>query len=203
VLDYHRSDCQAELRRLAGGSVPVAVNAVRGAAPGLQSLVSAGGRLATITNEPLQSERGISVSGFFVSPSGALLERQAASFAERGLTIPVGAVYGLAEAGTALNAAVAGGSAAASWSIRAAEPQRSAPTGSRRANNLDALQQGRQALGADNRTARATLDSAQTVEAARRWIAEHAAIPNSRSGSIGRRGAQPRAPSSGAGAGSS
>jgi hypothetical protein len=72
------------------------------------SLVSAGGRLATITNEPLQSERGISVSGFFVSPDGALLKRQAASFAERGLTIPVGAVYGLAEAGTALNAAVAG-----------------------------------------------------------------------------------------------
>jgi NADPH:quinone reductase-like Zn-dependent oxidoreductase len=108
VLDYHRSDWQAEVRRLAGGSVPVAVNAVRGAAPGLQSLVSAGGRLATITNEPLQSERGISVSGFFVSPDGALLERQAASFAERGLTIPVGAVYGLAEAGTALNAAVAG-----------------------------------------------------------------------------------------------
>ena len=88
--------------------MPVAVNAVRGAAPGLQSLVSDGGRLATITNEPVQSERGISVSGFVVSPDGALLERQAASFADRGLTIPLGAVYGLAEAATALNAAVVG-----------------------------------------------------------------------------------------------
>jgi NADPH:quinone reductase-like Zn-dependent oxidoreductase len=83
VLDYHRPDWQTEVRRLAGGPVPVAVNAVRGAAPGLLSLVADGGRLATITNEPLQGERGINVSGFFVSPDGALLERQAASFAER------------------------------------------------------------------------------------------------------------------------
>jgi NADPH:quinone reductase-like Zn-dependent oxidoreductase len=108
VLDYHRSDWTAELRRLVGGSVPVAVNAVRGAAPALQSLVADGGRLATITNEPLQSERGISVSGFFVSPDGALLERQAAAFAERGLEIPVAATYRLAEAKTALDAAMSG-----------------------------------------------------------------------------------------------
>ena len=108
VIDYHGSDWQAEVGRLAGGSVPVAVNAVRGAAPGLLSLVADDGRLATITNEPLQAERGISVGGFFVSPDGALLERQAASFAERGLTIPVAAMYGLAEAGAALDAAVAG-----------------------------------------------------------------------------------------------
>jgi NADPH:quinone reductase-like Zn-dependent oxidoreductase len=108
VLDYHGSDWRAEVRRLAGGGVPIAVNAVRGAAPDLLSLVADGGRLATITNEPLQSERGISVSGFFVSPDGALLERQAVSFAERRLTIPVAARYRLAEAGTALDAAVAG-----------------------------------------------------------------------------------------------
>jgi len=109
VLDYHRRDWQSEVRRLAGGSdVPVAVNAVRGAAPSLMSLVADGGRLATITNEPLQAERGISVSGFFVRPDGALLERQAATFAERGLTIPVAAVYRLAEAEAALDAAVAG-----------------------------------------------------------------------------------------------
>ena len=108
VLDYHRSDWRADVRRLVGGSVPVAVNAVRGAAPALQSLLADGGRLATITNEPLQSERGIRVSGFFVSPDGALLERQAASFAERRLTIPVAALYGLADARTALDSAVAG-----------------------------------------------------------------------------------------------
>jgi NADPH:quinone reductase-like Zn-dependent oxidoreductase len=108
VLDYHRPDWQAEVRRLAGGPVPVAVNAVRGAAPRLLSLVADGGRLATITNEPLQGERGISVSGFFVSPDGALLERQAASFAERRITIPIAARYGLAEAAAALEAAVAG-----------------------------------------------------------------------------------------------
>jgi NADPH:quinone reductase-like Zn-dependent oxidoreductase len=109
VLDYHRPDWREELRRLAGGPVPAAVNAVVGAAPGLLSLVADGGRLATITNEPIQGERGISAGGFYVSPDGALLERQAASFAERGLTIPVAAVYGLAEAGAALEAAVSGG----------------------------------------------------------------------------------------------
>lgn len=60
------------------------------------------------SHEPLRSERGISGSGFFVSPDGALLERQAASFADRRLTIPVVARYGLVEAGAALDAAVAG-----------------------------------------------------------------------------------------------
>ena len=109
VLDYHRADWQAEARRLAGGSgVPVAVNAVRGAAPGLISLVADGGRLATLTNEPLIAERGIAVTGFFVHPDGMLLERQTATFAERGLMIPVAAVYRLAEAEAALDAAVAG-----------------------------------------------------------------------------------------------
>jgi hypothetical protein len=44
----------------------------------------------------------------FVSPDEALLERLAASFAERRLTIHVSALYGLAEADTALDAAVAG-----------------------------------------------------------------------------------------------
>jgi NADPH:quinone reductase-like Zn-dependent oxidoreductase len=108
VVDYHRLDWQAEVRRLAGGAVPVAVNAVRGAGPGLRPLVADNGRLVTITNEPLESERGITVSGFFVSPEGALLERQAASFAERRLTIPIAGRYGLAEARAALEIAVSG-----------------------------------------------------------------------------------------------
>jgi NADPH:quinone reductase-like Zn-dependent oxidoreductase len=108
VLDYHRPDWPAEVRRVAGGQVPVAVNAVGGGAPGLLPLVADGGRLATITNEPIQGARGISVGGFFVSPDGALLERQVTSFVERGLSIPVAAVYGLAEAGAALTAAVGG-----------------------------------------------------------------------------------------------
>ena len=44
----------------------------------------------------------------YVSPDEALMERLAASFAERRLTIHVSALYGLAEADTALDAAVAG-----------------------------------------------------------------------------------------------
>jgi NADPH:quinone reductase-like Zn-dependent oxidoreductase len=108
VVDYHRSDWRQEVRRLARGAVPVAVNAVPGAAPGLMSLVADDGRLATITNEPLVGQRGITAGGFYVSPDGALLERQAASFAERRLTIPVAGRYGLAEAQAALEAAVSG-----------------------------------------------------------------------------------------------
>jgi NADPH:quinone reductase-like Zn-dependent oxidoreductase len=108
VVDYHRPDWQAEVRRFAGGAVPVAVNAVRGAAPGLLTLMADGGRLATITNEAVQPERGIGLSGFYVSPDGALLERVAGSFAERRLTIPVAAVYGLADAAAALAAAAGG-----------------------------------------------------------------------------------------------
>ncbi|TMC05634.1 MAG: NADP-dependent oxidoreductase [Chloroflexi bacterium] len=53
VLDYHRPDWPAEVGRLAGGRVPVAVNAVVGRAPDLLPLVADGGRLATITNEPI------------------------------------------------------------------------------------------------------------------------------------------------------
>jgi NADPH:quinone reductase-like Zn-dependent oxidoreductase len=108
VVDYHRADWRSEVRLFGGGAVPVAVNAVRGAAPGLLSLVADGGRLATITNEPVRSERSIRVSGFFVSPDGALLERQAMSFAERRLTIPIAARYGLQEARAALETAVSG-----------------------------------------------------------------------------------------------
>ena len=51
VLDYHQPDWPREVHRLTDGGVPVAVNAVRGAACSLLPLVLDGGRPATITSD--------------------------------------------------------------------------------------------------------------------------------------------------------
>jgi NADPH:quinone reductase-like Zn-dependent oxidoreductase len=111
VLDYHLPDWQQQVRRLTDGGVPVAVNAVRGAAPGLLPLVLDGGRLATITGDPPPGERHIRVSNAYVSPNGILLEQLAMRFAQRGLAIPISGVHSLSEAGRVL-AEVASGRAA-------------------------------------------------------------------------------------------
>ena len=108
VLDYHQSNWPAEVRRLTAGGVSVAVNTVRGAASSLMPLVVDGGRLATITSDAPPAERNIRVTNAYVSPNGAILEQLAASFAQRGLAIPVAVVHSLPEAGTALSEAVSG-----------------------------------------------------------------------------------------------
>jgi NADPH:quinone reductase-like Zn-dependent oxidoreductase len=108
VLDYHQPDWPAEVRRLTGGGVAVAVNAVRGAAASLMPLVMDGGRLATITVDPPPGERQIRVSSVIVSPDGIVLEQLAARFAQDGLAIPVAGVYGLSAAGEALSTVVSG-----------------------------------------------------------------------------------------------
>ena len=109
VLDYRQQNWKDEVLRLTGGSgVSVAVNAVRLAAATLIPLVADGGRLATITGDPPESQRGIAVSNVFVEADGEALEKLAAEFVERRQTIPIARVYGLSEAGTAVAAAVKG-----------------------------------------------------------------------------------------------
>ena len=109
VLDYRNENWTDEVRQLTGaGGVRVAVNAVRSAATTVIPLVADGGRLATITGDPPDSQRGITVSNCYVSPDGKALGQLAADFAARQLTIPIAIAYGLSEAGTALAAAVAG-----------------------------------------------------------------------------------------------
>jgi NADPH:quinone reductase-like Zn-dependent oxidoreductase len=108
VLDYHQPDWQTEVRRQSGGGVPVAVNAVRGAARSLMPLVADGGRLATITSDAPPGERHIRVSNAYVSPNGMILEQLAARFTQRGLAIPVAGVHSLSESGRALSEAVSG-----------------------------------------------------------------------------------------------
>jgi NADPH:quinone reductase-like Zn-dependent oxidoreductase len=109
VLDYRNENWTEEVRQLTGaGGVRVAVNAVRNAAATVIPLVAHGGRLATITGDPPDSQREITVSNCYVSPDGEALGQLAADFAARQLTIPIATAYGLSEAGTALAAAVAG-----------------------------------------------------------------------------------------------
>lgn len=108
VLDYHQPDWQHQARELVPGGATVAVNAVRGAAAGLVTLVADGGRLATITGDPPGQERGIRVSNCYVRPDGLALQGLAANFAERGLTLPVVRVRRLVEAASALSEVTSG-----------------------------------------------------------------------------------------------
>jgi NADPH:quinone reductase-like Zn-dependent oxidoreductase len=109
VLDYRQQNWKDEVRLLTGGSgVSAAVNAVRHAAAALIPLVADGGRLATITGDPPESQRGIAVSNLFVEPDGEALAKLAADFVERRQTIPIAMVYGLSEASTAVAEAVKG-----------------------------------------------------------------------------------------------
>jgi NADPH:quinone reductase-like Zn-dependent oxidoreductase len=109
VLDYRQQNWKDEVRQLTDGyGVSVAVNAVRHAAANLIPLVADGGRLATITGDPPESQRGIAISNVFVEPDGETLGKLAADFVKRRQTIPIAKVYGLSEADTAIAAAVKG-----------------------------------------------------------------------------------------------
>lgn len=107
VLDRASSWHQAA-KRMVGGGFPAVVNAIRGGTASVLPLVADNGRLATITGDPPTGERGIRISNVYVAPDGDALERLAADFAKRGLTLPVAAVFGLAQASTALAEASAG-----------------------------------------------------------------------------------------------
>jgi NADPH:quinone reductase-like Zn-dependent oxidoreductase len=94
--------------RLVGGAFPVAVNAVKGATASVLPLVADGGRLATITGDPPAAQRGIRITDVYVAPDGEALERLAADFADRGLSLPVAAVFPLDGGSAALAEALAG-----------------------------------------------------------------------------------------------
>jgi NADPH:quinone reductase-like Zn-dependent oxidoreductase len=107
VLD-RTSPWRDSAQRLSGGGFPAAVNAVGGATASVLPLVADGGRLATITGDPPAAQRGIRITDVYVAPDGEALERLAADFADRGLSLPVAAVFPLNEGSAALAEAVAG-----------------------------------------------------------------------------------------------
>jgi NADPH:quinone reductase-like Zn-dependent oxidoreductase len=105
VVDYRDADWQSQVLTLTAGGVAAAVNGVRGQADSAIGVVAPGGRFATITGDPPASQRGISVSNFYVRADGAQLARVVDLLRDR-VPIRIGATYGLHDAGTALDVAV-------------------------------------------------------------------------------------------------
>jgi NADPH:quinone reductase-like Zn-dependent oxidoreductase len=68
-----------------------------------------GGRLATITSDPPNEERGIAISSVIVRADGPMLEAMAELLATGKLDISVAATYPLEDAASALARAVGGG----------------------------------------------------------------------------------------------
>jgi NADPH:quinone reductase-like Zn-dependent oxidoreductase len=72
-LDYHQPDWPARVRSLTSGGADAAVNAAPAGAGDAMRAVREGGSLATITHDPPQPERGITVHQVEVEPDGARL----------------------------------------------------------------------------------------------------------------------------------
>jgi NADPH:quinone reductase-like Zn-dependent oxidoreductase len=112
-IDYHESGWPEGAREIAGGGgVTAAANAAPGGSADAIRAVRDGGRLATITEDPPEEQRGVFISSVIVRPDGALLEEMAELLAAGRLGIVVAATFGLAEAGSALAAARGGGGGA-------------------------------------------------------------------------------------------
>jgi NADPH:quinone reductase-like Zn-dependent oxidoreductase len=114
VIDYHDQDWPARARVItANRGVDAAANAAPGGAASAIEAVADGGRLATITSDPPDGQRGITVSSTYIRPDGDQLRELATRFADGQLQIPVAASYRLADAAQALALAVGGHAAGA------------------------------------------------------------------------------------------
>jgi NADPH:quinone reductase-like Zn-dependent oxidoreductase len=117
VLDYN-DDWPALVREITGGGAPKAVNAAPGQGATTLKAVADGGRLATITTDPPQEERGISVSDVYVRPDGRQLSELAELLAQGGLSVPIASIRPLEQAAEALRDVVAGADGAIVLSLR-------------------------------------------------------------------------------------
>jgi NADPH:quinone reductase-like Zn-dependent oxidoreductase len=103
IVDYHDPAWASRAVSAAGASgITAAANAARGGEADALSAVVDGGRLATITGAPPPEERDITIANVFVRPDGDMLRLLAASVAEGGLHLDIGAAYPLASAAIAL-----------------------------------------------------------------------------------------------------
>jgi len=118
VLDYH-GEWPALVREITGGGAPSAVNAARGQAATALRAVADDGRLATITGDPPQEQRGVAVSDVYVRPDGRQLSALAELLARGTLSVPIASVRPLEEAGQALREVVEGVDGAIVVSLRA------------------------------------------------------------------------------------
>jgi NADPH:quinone reductase-like Zn-dependent oxidoreductase len=116
VLDYRDPAWPARVRGASPGGrgVGAAVNAARGGAAAALQTVADDGRLATVTGDPPRPERGVAVVDVYVRAGGARLAGLVAALEEGLLSLHVAATLPLADAGRALQGAVAGRTAGAS-----------------------------------------------------------------------------------------
>ncbi|WP_101952243.1 NADP-dependent oxidoreductase [Mycobacterium sp. 3519A] len=108
VLDYRDPMWPQHAKLLAEGDIGAVANAARGGAAMAMTALSDGGRLATITGDPPESVRSISVTAVYVRPDGVRLDSLAALLNEGRLHMPTPRSYGLARAASALAQVVAG-----------------------------------------------------------------------------------------------
>jgi NADPH:quinone reductase-like Zn-dependent oxidoreductase len=117
VLDYH-DDWPALVREITHGGAPTAVNAAPGQAATTMKAVADGGRLATITGDPPQNERGVTVSDVYVRPDGPQLAALAGMLDRGTLSVPIASVRPLEQAAQALREVVAGADGAVVLTLR-------------------------------------------------------------------------------------
>lgn len=103
VLDYHDDDWPEQVREITGeDGVPKAANAARDGARTALRTVAAGGRLATITSDPPNDERNITISNVYVRPDGQQLTHLAELLSAGVLTVDIASARPLDEAAAAL-----------------------------------------------------------------------------------------------------
>jgi NADPH:quinone reductase-like Zn-dependent oxidoreductase len=109
VIDYHEQDWPDQVLAITDGTgVSAAVNAIPDGAGDAIRAVRDGGRLATITSDPPEPDRGITVSSVYVRPDGGRLNGLARLLAAGQLEISVATRYELHAAADALATAVSG-----------------------------------------------------------------------------------------------
>jgi NADPH:quinone reductase-like Zn-dependent oxidoreductase len=109
VIDYHDQDWPEQVLAITDGTgVSAAANAAPGGAADAIRAVRGGGRLATITSDPPEQNRGITVSSIYVRPDGGQLSGLARLLADGQLEISVAASHELVDAADALATVVSG-----------------------------------------------------------------------------------------------
>jgi len=103
VLDHRSPDWPGQVRALTGGrGADLAANAAPGGAARALGAVKDGGRLATITSDPPDAERGVEVSQVYVAPDGPRLARLGELLAAGTISVTACAPFPLDRAADAL-----------------------------------------------------------------------------------------------------
>jgi NADPH:quinone reductase-like Zn-dependent oxidoreductase len=109
VIDHHEQDWPDQVLAITDGTgVSAAVNATPDGAKDAIRAVRDGGRLATITSDPPEEGRGITVSNVYVRPDAGQLRGLAGLLAAGQLEISVARSYELLDAADALATVVSG-----------------------------------------------------------------------------------------------